>query len=319
MRISFFGASVTQQKYGYVYHFQKELNNSNNQYFIHGYGSMHIVDAGICFIKDIVKENPEICFLDWFSTSFLSNKKYGHSHLKTCLHTILYELNKVNCLPIFLLFDSIEQTEEIYNQRLEMYEFLKSFAFEKNIPVISLYNLKEKNINIKELLRDNVHTNDEGSKYYGINIKNDFLKILENKNYFNFIGKREFMKTIYHDIKSISQEITFFTEIKLRGNGYIMGIYQKIGPFSPIVNITSRNIETTNKKTYQIWDKWAYYERETIKLRDLNILGELKIEITDLEIDHSESKIQLNWNDYEKKIIICRIFYLGDLIIENWK
>ena len=46
MKISFFGASVTQQK-GYVDEFEKRMlpNNYNINVYKHGYGSTHLNDA----------------------------------------------------------------------------------------------------------------------------------------------------------------------------------------------------------------------------------------------------------------------------------
>lgn len=51
INISFFGASVTEQKHGYVKYFKDlSIKNSNN-FTINqqGYGGTHINDAGMCF------------------------------------------------------------------------------------------------------------------------------------------------------------------------------------------------------------------------------------------------------------------------------
>ena len=55
MIINFFGASVTQQNKGYVYYFKNKCSD-NITIFQNGYGSMHINDAGICFLYEIIKK-----------------------------------------------------------------------------------------------------------------------------------------------------------------------------------------------------------------------------------------------------------------------
>lgn len=66
MLVSFFGASVTQQTNGYVDVF---ANLCNDKFDVkkYGYGSMHIYDAGICFINNVINDKPNYCFIDWFS------------------------------------------------------------------------------------------------------------------------------------------------------------------------------------------------------------------------------------------------------------
>ena len=68
-KIAFFGASVTQQQNGDWQYFA----NLNPQFDVRpfGNGSMHLNDAGICYIEDVIKFNPQWCFIDWFSTGYI--------------------------------------------------------------------------------------------------------------------------------------------------------------------------------------------------------------------------------------------------------
>ena len=66
-KIVFYGASVTQQRNGYVDHFAKL---SKAQVMKLGFGGMHLNDAGICFVDKAVQTRPDICFIDWFSTAY---------------------------------------------------------------------------------------------------------------------------------------------------------------------------------------------------------------------------------------------------------
>ena len=45
--IAVFGASITQQKTGYAARLNDKLNHPVSVY---GYGGMHLINAGICFI-----------------------------------------------------------------------------------------------------------------------------------------------------------------------------------------------------------------------------------------------------------------------------
>ena len=70
--IIFYGASVTQQsgQSGFVPTFKNMIDLNQLEYNIiqKGYGSMHLYDAGIIKIDNIINENPSYCFIDWFST-----------------------------------------------------------------------------------------------------------------------------------------------------------------------------------------------------------------------------------------------------------
>ena len=154
--ISFFGASVTEQsKPGYTGIFKELIKNSNINCFkdinihIHGYGSMHLFNAGIVFINEVIQNKPDFCFIDWFSTRVILENPMIY------LDTIIYKLilNNSNCKICFLLFDRLN----ICQDRLKMYDKIKNYAKQHNIYYIELYNIKD----TSEILRDYVHTNTE--------------------------------------------------------------------------------------------------------------------------------------------------------------
>jgi hypothetical protein len=244
MIVSFFGASVTQQKNGYVDKFSELTNENNIIVKKYGYGSMHINDAGICFINNVICNKPNYCFIDWFSTGFICSSDY----IKQFIDTIVLKLIKINCTPVFLLFDR----KDMCQNRLNMYDYVINYGNKHNIKYISITN----NDNIDELLRDTVHTTEIGSLYYGKKIYDYFMINLINSQ----INDSKIIfpeKNQYYDIKVLQVNLTIYDEITLYGNAKIIGIYQKIGPYSGLVDI----ITGDNITKYLIWDQWCNYER----------------------------------------------------------
>ena len=93
--IAVFGASITQQKTGYAARLNDKLNHPVSVY---GYGGMHLINAGICFIDKFVVESPAYCFVDWFSTAYNEINDDTIQYIDT----IIYKFSKINCKPIFL-------------------------------------------------------------------------------------------------------------------------------------------------------------------------------------------------------------------------
>jgi len=303
MNIAFFGASVTQQSgdSGFVPTFNKLIINNNLNYNIiqKGFGSMHLNDAGICKIDEIISYNPNICFIDWFSTGFISHNK---NDLYIYLDTIVRKLMLINCQICFLLFDRIDMCEN----RLIMYNCLIEYSKLYNLHYIELYN----NSNKDKLLRDVIHTNEQGANFYANEIYKYFIENIINKNiiYESIPEKNE-----YNDIKTLNVDKQINNEILLKGNFKILGILQKIGNFSGIVEINRNNTETY--KEY-IWDQWCHFTRDNIKT-NIPWSETITIKILSDTFDTQLCKIDINFNDFEKYMYIYEIYYLGELIIEN--
>ena len=224
MNIAFFGASVTQQtkESGYVPQFNNILVNNNNNYNFNiiqkGFGSMHLYDAGICKINDVISENPSVCFIDWFSTGFIvTNREY----LYKLLDCIVRKLMLINCQVCFLLLDILDVCEN----RMLMYNHIIDYAKVYDIHYIELYN----NQNVNELLRDTVHTNTQGALLYSSKIYDYFIThILNNSiNYCNVPNENE-----YSNINCVKINKRVNSNITLSGNFKLIGIQQLIGPFS---------------------------------------------------------------------------------------
>lgn len=274
--IVFFGASITQQKLGYVHSFKKLNPTYSIQQF--GYGGMYITDAGICFIDDIICQKPEYCFLDWFSPACYRPPE----KIEEYLDAIVEKLLNINCHVIFLFF----YRKQMDPGWFQMFDYLKQYANQYNIVCYDLSNLSDPD----QYLRDNIHTNSLGSEKYGQIIHNNFHSTIFTKNI--VIPK----KNKYSTILNIDANIIATKYIKLisLGQSSIIGVLQKIGLYTEDVSYTYNN----ENYLISLKDKWSsQYERSTIKISINNFCEEIIIQIP-------EGK-QLIWE---------KLFYTGDRI-----
>jgi hypothetical protein len=300
VKLSFFGASVTAQKNGYVDYFQKLDVLEKFKITKHGYGSMHIRDAGMCFIEDVLSSNPDYCFIDWFSTGYLTTE----SEMLLYLDTFRYKFINNNCQIVFLFFSGSKQ--HMSDKRINMYNEVIIYAKKHNIPYIDLRE-STKNLPVEELYRDSVHTLELGSKIYGECIYRSFLeKILS----FNSLNSSDITKTKYSDIHKMPIESKgIYEEISITGKGEIMGLYQNIGPYSGEVELI---IDNGEKSTQRLWDSWCYYERSVLKIQK-KFENHLLIKVSQKDFDKSSAKQQANWTAV-KIIKPCGFLYFTGTI-----
>ena len=292
--ITFFGASVTLQKNGYARLLSEKFQDEVK---IFGYGGMHINNAGICFIDDVLSVNPDYCFVDFFSTVYtLENNK-----TKEYIDTIIYKFSKANCKLIFLFFP------KYYEKLDEWYTFCKNHLDANNMCYIDV-NSKLKKVDKNKYLKDSVHTNNYGSKLYSDIIFEEF-RVLKN----TLIIPTHINLTSYINIKKLIVEKQFKKEIKLKGSAEIIGMNNTIGPFSGLVEI-----QIDNKKPYKenIWDEWSYYTRKHFNL-SFTTKNKTKIILLNEVFDTSSCKFNLNFEKKVKFFCLHTIYYIGDLEIEN--
>lgn len=291
MKIVFFGASVTQQKHGYVDEFAKL--NCKIKVIKRGYGGMHLSNAGICFIDEILKLKPDICFIDWFSTSY--NGCDGDA--KIYLQTILQKLSLINCRVIFLFFPYLEceGKDKFY---IAMKEYLREYK--KEMVLVDEMVEKEE---WRNLLRDTIHTTSSGSKRYA-EIVNDYLRLQpkETRTFENL------EVTQYSEIKKLKVKRAFEKKVMLRSNRtcYVVGFRNIIGRHSGIVEIK----KTGGTVEKNLWDRWCYYTRRHLDLT-LLIDEPTEIIISDKLFDTSLCDKKVDFN-VKKKFVIDTIYYIGD-------
>ncbi len=310
LKISCFGASVTKQK-GYVDNLIDLCPSLSFLKF--GYGSMHLGDAGLCFLEEVISKKPDICLLDWFSTF----KIYNKFDLFFLLDSIVYKLLINNIQPVFLILPALEMS----SKRLEMYENIKQYSRDYNLHFIDIYDqFLIDNLKVEDIIRDTVHTNERGSFYYA-NIISNYLKY----NLINFPDEplHSFYNRVYpspnkyENIKKISQELVINNYIKLKIEDELIGILQRIGPYSDSIDIINLN-NNVLVKTESIWDVWCYYERENIKISIKNP-GLYLIKLNQNFVDKTKCKNQLDWKSYKNVLNLKTFYYIGDFSIIDYE
>lgn len=309
--ILFFGASVTEQKNSYAVQFEKmsQVNKDNFNITIKGYGSTHLSDSGVTFIKELIDQYvPSYCFIDFFSTGFIS---LDTKTLYLYLDCLTYNLQSINCHIIYLLLDENDDDNWLIKKK-QMHDLVKQYAIKYNIYIIDFFGKLE---NKKLYLRDSVHTNDNGSIYYGENVYNFFIKNVLNKPFIKY----EVNKNYLCDIKKIIYSKKIYEKLTIKGHGEILQIYQLIGRFSSQVIITFMN--TNNEQTTQvvdIWDVWAHYDRMVCKIR-CPVNNQTIIEVSKETMNKEDCRNKhIDWSQYTNSYLdIKSIYYTGDIFIDE--
>jgi len=282
--ICFFGASVTGQKNGYA---EKLKSYFKDPTHIFAYGGMHINDAGICFIDDVLKSNPDYCFIDFFSTAYKNSDKITIESLDT----IVYKFTQAKCRLIFLFL--LKDDHEI---RKEFYTFLKAYIEKKHLYYIDLnyyFNYDT------TFCRDNVHTTDYGAEQYALKINEIFQA---NKIYISLPTAIE--KTRFCDIKVLEVNKIFTESVTLEGDCLIVGFYLNIGLKSGILDV--------NGTKQSIWDIHCHYNRRSIKIGKKLVKNNLHIKVLQDKIDYSTCRRPIEETDICKELEIINIYYIGD-------
>jgi len=287
--LAVFGASLTQQKTGFAIKLKSKMNQPVQ---IFGYGGMHLIDAGICFVDKILEKQPSHCFVDWFSTAYKDTDK----RTIDCIDTIIYKFTKSQCKLVFLFFPRKDDIN-----REEFYSFCKRYLKKRKVAYIDLRSeLGDENLNI--LLRDTVHTTEYDSTIYSDIIASRFNNIVEDIIFPKITGSTE-----YSNINKISIERVFNKTIELTGKCEVIGFYLTVGSHSGILEVKNFG----NKQMYNSWDRWCNFSRKHFFL-PLSIGGKIEINILQDEFNTSTCKEKYNFKKERKKIILHEIYYVGD-------
>jgi len=258
--IAFFGASITQQKTGYVHHFAQL--NPGYRVLQFGYGGMYIHDAGICFIDSVVREKPNFCFIDWFSPRCYTPPE----KIQEYLDVILMKLFSIKCKPIFLFF----YRSNLDHNWLEMFQYLKSYANQYRINTVDLTHQTEPTLHLK----DGIHTNDLGSKHYATIINDNFIK-MHFPEFDGNISTNQWQHIEHIDTNIIAHK---YIEISSEGCSQIVGIMQSVGPYSGNIYCTADDAVYTVDTS----DRWSVlYERRSMKSDIKPFCHKLHVDIPD--------------------------------------
>lgn len=294
-KIAAYGASVTEQDRGYVYALSKRIGCNIKKF---GYGGMHLNDAGICFIDNVIKVKPELCIIDWFSTGYIDCSE------KTLvfIDTILYKFSNINCACVFLFLPFLEDSETT-DKKNHFYTFVKSALDKRDCYYIDIASAIPKKDYIS-YLRDSIHTTEVGGERYAEIIQQKLEskapKVLPSEK---FVGN-----ALYKNLRKFPVKRVFYNEINLTLNGEIIGIYNIIGRHSGLCSITTDN----KSEKILLWDRWCHYERNHFDFSIPQYNGKLEIKILNDTFDTSTCKIPVKFEQYKKQIVCCEIFWQGN-------
>ena len=227
-RIAFYGASVTQQANGYWEYFAKLNPNFDVKPF--GNGSMHLNDAGICYIDDVINYEPEWCFIDWFSTGYIvygkdkdesTTLEEDFEDIKQYIDTIMYSFLSKNIKLVFLTFPdkSIDGRTGNPVEKEEIYKKINEYINDIGVPTIDISESFE---DLKIILRDGIHTTPFGAEEYSKIIDEEF------KNMYNLIEMPEEYpeRNRYCGVKRMDLNMIVYNELRLKGPCEIIGVSQ---------------------------------------------------------------------------------------------
>lgn len=290
MKISFFGASITQQKEGYVHEFKLKYPEFEIKQF--GYGGQHISNAGIIHINEVLFSKPNYVFIDWLSTAFIIQNMNSPKHICKYIDTLIYKFIDNQIIPIFLI---LPNKQFCYNDILTV---LKNYLQNYNIPVIDIFNSFD-NVNFNEICYDKIHTTSYGSKKYADLIGLEFFE-----KYYNKIEmpKKYEIDTKYCNIKYIDLEYIIQKQLILTGKCEVITISQTFGPHTGMINF--------NGIIKNQWDRWCHYERSVFNL-DFEVNNIFAIDVLQDDFDRSECKHPTDWS-VKKTLNVKKIFFVED-------
>jgi len=288
-RVAFFGASVTQQKSGYCRYFADY--NTNFLVGNFGYGGMHLSDAGVAHIDDVISFDPEYCFIDWFNTDDIKNGRFRE--IKEYLNTIICKLFDKRIKIIFLIFP-----DSNFLGKDEILKEITTYIDNFKIPIINLSN-SFSDLELSKILRDAVHTTEYGSDRYAREITDMFME----KYFCRYEIPTVYpQKNEYYYMKKLALNLEVQERIFFQGNCKVVGIEQSVGPYTGMIRV--------NGNTINNWDRWCYYERDMIST-SFNVDSLAVIEVMQDEFNRSACAHPCVWS--KKKILKTKtIYYIGE-------
>jgi len=311
-RIAFYGASVTQQANGYWEYFAKLNPDFDVRPF--GNGSMHLNDAGICYIDDVINYQPEWCFIDWFSTGYIvygkdkevtTTLEEDFLDIKQYIDTIMYSFLSKNIKLVFLTFPdkSIDGRTGKPVEKEEIYKKINKYINDVGIPTVDVSESFE---NLDIILRDGIHTTPFGAEQYANIINEEF------KNMYNVVEMPEDYpeQNKYCGVRRLDLNMVVYEELVLGGPCEVIGVSQFIGPYTGLISIDGKIINN--------WDRWCYYERRMVNLR-FKVGTTTTIKILEGDFDRGACEHNTNWG-IKKLLRLTECFYIGgDLKIIEYK
>jgi hypothetical protein len=258
LRITFYGASVTQQSSGYVPQFRrKSVDQSVEQI---GVGSVHLKEATFLLQTLIINRtpHPHVCVLEWFTSSW----NIESDDLNYLVITLLNH----GVLPVFLLMYNNVDREERTTAK-QVYRFVSERFC---IPLIDVDGfVQDKNLFSVDLFRDKTHLTDAGGVFFGNMIHDVFASIgpIETiRKQLTFVGycsestkSKESGNAL---VKNLAYCAPLPIELDKSLSGRLVAIWTIAGPDSGVIRISNARGE---EEFMSIFDEWSYYNRFMIR------------------------------------------------------
>jgi hypothetical protein len=140
---------------GYVDRFALEVGRADRNTVVTriAQGGSHINSGGIVLLGDVLRNKPDVCFLDWHSTG-LAKCRYPDQ-----LNWVVFSLCDAGIYPVILVFPRKDRDQ----RRTGLFADACFLSKEVGLDILVVPGCDEP---ISRLLRDDVHTTELGSKYY---------------------------------------------------------------------------------------------------------------------------------------------------------
>ena len=318
LNIIFFGASVTEQREGYYKYIKENFFFSDHCVDRYSFGGCHLDDAGffnVCKLRDF---KPDVVVFEWNTTA---RSKYDIDKV----NYIFSQVAGMGALPIILILPHAEN----YKVERESEQQMISLSKNNDIALIDIRKDIISKYNLKELLRDGVHTNAIGAEIFGTIVANRISDILHESRLPITVNKAnsEYFKIVSFDFCETELKIKKEILLRITLNAKMWGLclYHEIGKFSPLVKIFVNNHFV---KKISFWDPYCHYSRmhyiSLLSNDDFNSIIseklELRIGISSELPDYSVCRRDDIAFDVEKEIRAHILYGYGiNLEVKEWK
>jgi hypothetical protein len=319
----FYGASVTQQKLGYVKFFSLFLADVRPSIRViqRGFGSMHLKEAVLLFDKVVAATKTEqkqfsVCFLEWYT----GYPRYSEVEVEEFLTLLIENFVQIDVVPVFLFLYNHEDPKE----RLLFKARWLGLALKRHIPFVDMEFLGSSYYGSR-YFRDQTHLTEEGGKFFGQQLLQilQFPPIRKEEKQQIFRLKRVLFRSIPYDLRRLEKktqisEMSFVAQsVDLQNplilpsdrKGIVVAFWLIVGAESGWIEI--KEAETGRKESMLVWDRWCHYDRFMIRnLRsEFSLAKKVSIHLLDLDPPYEtcREKLPLPYLTKEKR----RLWIIG--------
>jgi len=286
--IAVFGASVTQQKSGFAARLREQLDET---VMVFGHGGMHLSNAAICFLDEVVQHRPSYCLLDWFSTGYND----VNSRTVEFIDTLIVRLLEADSIPVFLFLPY-----KGYPRKREFHRFCRTVIRKRQAPSIDVRSQTYLH-SLDDLLRDEFHTTDFGSEVCATVIRQGIARVRRSG-----IRPPAPAPTRYVDVRKVVVGRVFYRALEMSGDCEIIGVLLTIGPHAGLVRIS----DETGTRVQNTWDRWCHFSRRQLDLA-MALRGKVTIEVLHSSFDTSASKKDMDFSKVKKALVVHEVYYVG--------